>query len=906
MMHMLFTGLLVALTTASEPAGGLPENYAERFDTNVWMWSTSAPDVFQTRQQPMYLLSAAVQNVLDRVYPSQVIESLSQLQYSTGEFVGYYGDPVPADHNMTFFTLMPLIALDRDYDNLLSEESRVTIRTMYEKAYPWMTNRVNKTEWVYPNADIGNVVCTYLLSEILEEDPGLPEAKLAECLTVFDQSRWGWGEHLSDDYAKVCQDALSMLLLFSESLPTEIESLALNMLQQLEAIDLCYEGGMRVPAIRSYALTASNRTPASTNDSSRTYRELVGPIPEDASLFYRGYALREVFYNRQWSSLLNDVDPAGSAIACYGNTYARSLFFGDLRMGVMSKYPMMASTEAGLLWQSMPAAFWRTSGDWGFLQHEVKEGANLLALPANDRDSVSLTLTTTESPGPTPVTRGRTLSDGFAIVRTLPEILPGWEAVEDRLRVVSRTASLSQSSAEGWQRAQLTWSGQTLIADCLPLQEGGSVTSKVTSSKIDWGMRYSNPPDRLASIWIWQADQTNAPPDYYETGGVWTLCWPETGKHLSVHPYLDLWEIDEDFEALPTGGTFRDCTHYALSGNASIGTTTNAASGGSKSYVLRDDQDLAKAWYPYVDITQPIFKEGFITAAFDLMLDASAPAGCRYYMRDQRDSPYHYGPDLKFETNGDLYAGTTFVRNVPPGNWVHVEINCPIITDESVSKSYVLNTASEGLATTNVIGISQYFTQFGHSSFGGKDSVSGSFYLDNFQCEVRSRIYNGASGTICVEAENGRFNGEMDYSSWWNLFADTGASSGHYVEISPSAPDSTRTDARGFARYYFYCPQDGDYDFSARLNSPSGSADSFFWRVVGETSWNTAEGYITGADWKWKEFSGSRFSLGAGLHQLDVYYKDEGTRLDRFIISTNSAAVVTGSASMGPSETTWY
>jgi hypothetical protein len=128
---------------------------------------------------------------------------------------------------------------------------------------------------------------------------------------------------------------------------------------------------------------------------------------------------------------------------------------------------------------------------------------------------------------------------------------------------------------------------------------------------------------------------------------------------------------------------------------------------------------------------------------------------------------------------------------------------------------------------------------------------------------------------------------------------DAAASGGSYVTVvagtnsSNTAPDST---TEGVAKYTFSVATTGTYRIWARVSAPTDADDSFWIRMGTSGSWIKWNAMTLGSAFHWVAVkpdgasNPSTFSLTAGFdNELQVAYREDGTKLDSFII-TNDAA----------------
>jgi len=132
----------------------------------------------------------------------------------------------------------------------------------------------------------------------------------------------------------------------------------------------------------------------------------------------------------------------------------------------------------------------------------------------------------------------------------------------------------------------------------------------------------------------------------------------------------------------------------------------------------------------------------------------------------------------------------------------------------------------------------------------------------------------------------------------WSDRAD--ASGGQYIEVVPGNGSSSNPPTDGHATYVFQV-KGGIYKIIGRVIAPSGTDDSFWCRIEGATTntINHSSGWVrwgvdNGSNWHWAEVESMddddqtvEFTLAAGTYTLEVAYREDGTLLDRFLITDN-------------------
>jgi hypothetical protein len=98
----------------------------------------------------------------------------------------------------------------------------------------------------------------------------------------------------------------------------------------------------------------------------------------------------------------------------------------------------------------------------------------------------------------------------------------------------------------------------------------------------------------------------------------------------------------------------------------------------------------------------------------------------------------------------------------------------------------------------------------------------------------------------------------------------------------------------------FSVPSAGTYKVWGRVMVANNADDSFWIRMDGGTwvNWNNIP---IGTDWHWDDVHNAAagnalvtFPLSAGAHTLTIAYREDGTRLDRILITDDAAFVPTG------------
>jgi hypothetical protein len=150
---------------------------------------------------------------------------------------------------------------------------------------------------------------------------------------------------------------------------------------------------------------------------------------------------------------------------------------------------------------------------------------------------------------------------------------------------------------------------------------------------------------------------------------------------------------------------------------------------------------------------------------------------------------------------------------------------------------------------------------------------------------------------IWIEAEGGNVVAPMA------MAGDAAASAGGYIWAPEGAGNRyTSTSSGGRVEYRFDLPTDGDYAIWGRVMAPDSASDSFFVSIDGsEMTWHTK--LSDNGNWTWdvvslRNVNGERnasnplvYHLGAGSHTITIKQREDGTRLDKILVTRNLSTI---------------
>lgn len=141
--------------------------------------------------------------------------------------------------------------------------------------------------------------------------------------------------------------------------------------------------------------------------------------------------------------------------------------------------------------------------------------------------------------------------------------------------------------------------------------------------------------------------------------------------------------------------------------------------------------------------------------------------------------------------------------------------------------------------------------------------------------------------TLVLEAEHGQVRAPL------LRFQDPAASGGTYVAVAEEADDP----AEGGVDLSWRMAQEGDMVIWARVRAPNTGSNSFFVRLDGGQRyvWKTRgpDGRASMPTWAWTRLPAADGTLvhrlAPGWHELRLYGRETGTRLDAVAIAPASA-----------------
>ena len=151
----------------------------------------------------------------------------------------------------------------------------------------------------------------------------------------------------------------------------------------------------------------------------------------------------------------------------------------------------------------------------------------------------------------------------------------------------------------------------------------------------------------------------------------------------------------------------------------------------------------------------------------------------------------------------------------------------------------------------------------------------------------------GNTSLVQVEVEDGVATSPI------RVVSGAGAFDGGWVDTPSGSPLGTSTAPTGTVTFDVYVPTNGSWTLWVRLYAPTLASDSFFESVDGAAR----QAILAPAVDAWGWAAGRTYTLTAGLHRIELGGREEQTRADRILLSSDASYVpagVPGSDTLSP------
>jgi hypothetical protein len=140
---------------------------------------------------------------------------------------------------------------------------------------------------------------------------------------------------------------------------------------------------------------------------------------------------------------------------------------------------------------------------------------------------------------------------------------------------------------------------------------------------------------------------------------------------------------------------------------------------------------------------------------------------------------------------------------------------------------------------------------------------------------------------VWIEGESGTRTAPM------STFSDATASGGKYLMVTAGNNSTAAAPATGWSTHTFTVSTAGAYKVWGRRIAPTTADDSYWIRANGGTwvNWDITEG----TTWAWDDMNTAQtFTLTAGSNTITLAYRDDGTKMDKMLITNDTAYTPTG------------
>ncbi len=255
------------------------------------------------------------------------------------------------DTNSAFFTLRSVCYTLKFCPEKVPPAELDIIMPMLKHAVHWFKHECKKGGFFYPNKIMSDGAMLMLLGDILNDRTLIDDAHdfWTRWMDYTHEYGWGWGENTSKNYTAVMKDALIVALMCIEK-----GSVFYNRLLGFykKMLDYCaYHGDYEfTPSIRTYNFEGKTnicRNPANTDfeNSNNIDNETIAKI-----ILHR---------NAPIIKLTPDTSNFHKE-RIFGDSYAVTYKGENIRLGTVSKFPVMCNCYEGrgwgLGWQSMPVS----------------------------------------------------------------------------------------------------------------------------------------------------------------------------------------------------------------------------------------------------------------------------------------------------------------------------------------------------------------------------------------------------------------------------------------------------------------------------------------------------------------------------------------------------------------------
>lgn len=191
----------------------------------------------------------------------------------------------------------------------------------------------------------------------------------------------------------------------------------------------------------------------------------------------------------------------------------------------------------------------------------------------------------------------------------------------------------------------------------------------------------------------------------------------------------------EDFESTAAGEKTSRAETQGEDGGASIRVSGTCAASGKQSLQFTDAAGLKAAHFPLLQYRPRLIK-GTARARFQLRPE---PGAIIWHEWRDAGKPYHAGPSVRVEANGDVTAGGKKIASLPSGQWARFEIVCALGEGSTGTWSLTVTPAGGPPVTQAELPLrSKEFKRLQWFGFISMAENQTTFHLDDLQLESLS------------------------------------------------------------------------------------------------------------------------------------------------------------------------
>ena len=245
----------------------------------------------------------------------------------------------------------------------------------------------------------------------------------------------------------------------------------------------------------------------------------------------------------------------------------------------------------------------------------------------------------------------------------------------------------------------------------------------VDPAKLDFHLKPDSPALKLGFV----------PFDYSQAGVYGDTEWIKfaaslTPKALELAPEPPVIPIEDDFEQTPVGSAPQEAEVHVENKGDRIAVVEGGAGGSAHGVIIEDAPGLQQTYNPHL-VYQVGHSAGTSTSSFDLKV---APTSLiNFEWRDYGTPPYQTGPNFAIRQSALSLPGKDSIP-LPPDQWVHFEIVCPLGPQAKSGWSIAVTiSGKDPLRFADLPCAGDKFAKFDWLGFTSNATDKTAFYLDN-------------------------------------------------------------------------------------------------------------------------------------------------------------------------------